>query len=114
MALLAPRSSLRPAISSVGNRKPESRSLVHLALGPDASPMALDDAGNGCQPDAGSLEVARIVQALKRLEQLVGIRHVEARTVVPYPQDPFPIFIERRPEFDACRRSLRSIFPRVF
>ena len=44
--------------------------------------VAADHPRTGGEPDAGALEVARGVQALKRAEQLVCILHVEAGAVV--------------------------------
>ena len=54
------------------------------ALGPDPAAVAADDALHDRQPDAGALEVAGGVQALERLEQLVGVAHVEPGAVVAH------------------------------
>src|SRR6267378_7567432 len=63
-------------------REEEHRSLADFRFGPDASPMPVHDALNGRQPDAGAGVLACGMQALKRAEELVGIGHLEARSVV--------------------------------
>lgn len=51
--------------------------------------MALDDPAHAGQTDAGALEFFHSVQALKHTEQLVGVLHVEAHTVVTDVDDNF-------------------------
>ena len=46
--------------------------------------MALDDALDDRQPDAGSREFARIVQPLERTKHARGVLHVESRAVVAH------------------------------
>ena len=46
--------------------------------------MSFDDALNGSQSYAGPFKLSRPMQTLKHTEQLVGILHVEARSVVPH------------------------------
>ena len=44
--------------------------------------MAVDDPLHNCQADPRPLELSVGVQALKRVEHLVGMAHVEARTII--------------------------------
>src|SRR3990170_1690696 len=53
------------------------------SLRPYPAAMPADDALDRSQPDPGSLKFRRAVQALKRLEKLARIFHVEPRPVVP-------------------------------
>ena len=55
---------------SGGEREVEPRAAIRLSFRPDASPMPPDDALNGRQPDAGSLELFARMQTLKDAEQL--------------------------------------------
>ena len=50
--------------------------------------MAADDALNGCEADAGALELGRAVQALERSEELVRVSLIEADAVVADEEDP--------------------------
>ena len=50
----------------------------------DVATVALDDAVHRRESDAGAFEFAGLVQTLERLEQLVGVGHVEADTVVTH------------------------------
>ena len=52
------------------------------SFGPDAAAMAVDDPLHNCQADSRPLEFSVGVQPLKRLEHLVGMAHVEARTII--------------------------------
>src|SRR3989338_9132525 len=79
-------------------RKPERRPLAHLSLGADVPAVALHCAGDRGEADAGAGEVARVVQALEGLEQLVGEAHVEAGAVVSH--DEFRAAVLRRLTFE--------------
>ena len=46
--------------------------------------MAMNDALNRCQSDAGSFELVGAMQPLKYAEKLVDVSHVEPNTVVPH------------------------------
>ena len=89
----------QPAGSSKKNVAPRSG----LALGPDAAAVALDDAVDGGQTDAGPLELGRLVQALERREEAVGVLHVEAGAVVAH--------VERGPAPSAARARPRCAPP---
>ena len=53
-------------------------------FGSDCSAMAMNDALDGCEAYAGAFELVSPVQPLEDTEQLVGILHVEADTIVFY------------------------------
>src|SRR5262245_42575535 len=65
-----------------GQREVEGRALFRRGVGPDAAAVAADDALRGGEADAGALELLDGMQALEWAEELVGIRQVEAGTVV--------------------------------
>ena len=44
--------------------------MIDLAFGPDATAVTFHDPRDGRQPDASALELAGVVQALKRIELL--------------------------------------------
>src|SRR4030067_3062358 len=60
----------------------EGGSPVDLAFHPDASTVAMDDALNDGQPDAGAFVLIRAVQPLEDSEEFVDIGHVETYAVV--------------------------------
>src|SRR3989454_6337151 len=61
----------------------ERRPAVHRSLRPHAAAMAVHDALHRGESYARALELDGRVEALERAEQLLGVRHVEARAVVP-------------------------------
>src|SRR6187549_2245134 len=65
---------------------------------------------NGREAHAGALEFTSAVEALKCLEQLVGVLHVEARTVVADRVNDVSVFIAARRNFDlGCLAQLRVL-----
>src|SRR5882672_5774556 len=62
----------------------ENGAVAHLALGPDAPAVTVDDALHRREPDPGSRVVAHRVQSLKSPEELVDIPHVEPGAVVAH------------------------------
>src|SRR5262245_25608028 len=66
----------------VHQREVEGRPGAGQPIGPDPAAVALRDPCDGGEPDAGARELGLGVKALEYAEQLVAIRHVEARTVV--------------------------------
>src|SRR5687768_2968659 len=66
----------------LSEREEERGALADLTVGPDRAAVALDDPLDRGQTDAGALELARRVQALKGCEHLRGLRGVETRAVV--------------------------------
>ncbi len=65
-----------------GESKIESGAFADLALGPDATAMALDDALDNGQTHAGAFVALAAVQALKRAEQIAAITLVKPNPVV--------------------------------
>src|SRR6185369_16546083 len=76
-------------------RKVECRALIHRGFGPDTAAVALDDTLHDCQTDAGTCEILCAMQPLKHVEQLVGILHVEADTVVADQEDLLVAYLAR-------------------
>lgn len=66
----------------VGKSEKESRTLIGLGLGPDATAVAMDDPLHDGQADAGSLILVGEMESLKHAEQLVGIAHIKAHAIV--------------------------------
>ena len=60
------------------------RAFFGFRLRPDAPAVTVDDALDGCQPDAGAGKFTRRVQALERAEEFVCVRHIEASAVIFY------------------------------
>src|SRR3546814_1097065 len=60
----------------------EGGALAYLAGRPQAPAVLVDDPLNGGEADAGSGKLAGVVQALKGAKELVGMCHVETRSVV--------------------------------
>ena len=58
--------------------------VIDGALGPDFTPMAVNDPLHGCQTDARATKLALIVQTLEGLEQITRVRHVKTRAVVAH------------------------------
>ena len=57
--------------------------MVDRPLCPHAPTMPLHDSLDDRQTDAGALELLGAVEPLEDAEQLVGVFHLESRTVVP-------------------------------
>src|SRR5882724_13287645 len=72
---------------AAGEREVEGRALINLAVRPDVAAVATHDALDGCEAYAGSLEFPHRVQSLEHAEQLGGIGHVEADSVVAHEVD---------------------------
>src|SRR5690554_5585465 len=77
----------RPAtgfLQLLGQREVERRALANRALREHLPAVALDDAPEGSQADAGALVVLGGVQAREGREQLARVLHVEADAVVAH------------------------------
>ena len=61
-----------------GKRKVEGRAFTHLAFSPNPAAMAVDDALDNGQAQAGANEFPAKMQALEYLKQSVGIIFVKA------------------------------------
>src|SRR5215212_5013992 len=68
-------------------REVEGCPLAHVALRPDPAAVPVDDARHRRQPYARPLKLVLPVQPLESPEQLVRVRLVEARPVVPHVVD---------------------------
>src|SRR5437867_1571095 len=65
-------------------REVDRGAFLDLSFGPDASAMPLDDSLYGGKPYAHAWKLREFVQPLEGREQLVHIRHVEARAIVSH------------------------------
>src|SRR6266496_1340612 len=65
-----------------GNRKVKRRAAVHCAFRPGSSAVAMNDALDARQTNAGPLELLLAVQPLKHAEQFFGILRIETDAVV--------------------------------
>src|SRR5690606_9520934 len=65
----------------------EGRTLVLLAGCTDLATMPAHDPVHDGQPDARARKIARRVQSLKRLEELIGMLHPKSRPVVAQGED---------------------------
>src|SRR5690348_2230263 len=68
-------------------REMKRRSVAGLTLRPCVAAVSANDAPHGREADAGALELAHAVQALKRREQLPRVARVEADAVVAHEID---------------------------
>src|SRR5712691_1837175 len=93
-------------------REEEHGSLADFPLGPDAPPMPVHDALHGREPDAGPGIFGCGMQALERAEKLVGIGHVEARSVVADKKGRASAILQGA-DFDSGLGRLRGELPRV-
>src|SRR5882762_7553162 len=93
-------------------REEEDGPLADFRFGPDASAVPVYDALHGREPDAGSGVFVRGMQALKRAEELVGIGHLETRTVVADKIGRASAILQGT-DFDAGLGRLRGELPRV-
>jgi hypothetical protein len=62
--------------------KKESRAFVYFTFRPNLSTVLPDNALNGRQSHASTLEVLGPVKTLEDAEQLVGVSFVEARAII--------------------------------
>src|SRR3989449_10318291 len=90
----------------------ERRPAVHRSLRPDTAAMPVHDALHRGEPHARALELRGRVEALERAEQLVGVRHVEPRAVVPDEAGALPVALVYA-ELDARAGVLPGVLPRV-
>src|SRR5436190_1105412 len=74
--------TIRRSCMGLREREVEGGAGAGASVGPDPAAVALGDARDGGQPDAGAGELGLGVQALEHAEQLVAVRHVEAGAVV--------------------------------
>src|ERR1700722_14351698 len=70
--------------AGAGQGELDGRAASDLAFGPDATAVARDDPLHGGQADAGAGKLGLVVKALEGSEELLGVSHVEAGTVVAH------------------------------
>src|SRR5256885_11107201 len=92
--------------------KIKSRALPHRAFRPDTAPVPTNDAFDGGQADARALEFLVGMKALESPEELAGVSHVEARSVVSYEIGRCAV-LSVDPELDPGPGALAGKFPRV-
>src|SRR5438445_9608710 len=90
----------------------ERRATIDGGLGPDPTAVPGDNAADGGQAHAGTLEFGRGVQTLEHPKQLVRVLHVEAGPVVPDQEDPLSVPSDRC-EFDPGPRLVCGVLPTV-
>src|SRR5882724_4114269 len=90
----------------------ECRAAVDFALSPDLPAMPANDALNCRQPDSGSLEFLRGMQALKDAEQLGREGGIKAGPIIGYEKNVVPVFV-RDADFDPCIDAFAAELPRV-
>src|SRR3546814_3920742 len=90
----------------------EGGALAYLAGRPQAPAVLVDDPLNGGEADAGSGKLAGVVQALKGAKELVGMCHVETRSVVADEIGVLPL-VAAAAELDAGRRAPGGELPGV-
>src|SRR5207249_3230183 len=79
-----PRRRRAPSrLPSTPEREVERRAVIDLAFGTDLTVVSPHDTLDRGQTDPGTLELAWRVEALERAKELIGVGHVEARSVVP-------------------------------
>src|SRR6266516_2675332 len=112
MGLFADRPFVGGLLRGERKREEEDGALADLRFGPDAPAVAVHDALHGREPDAGAGIFGCGMKALKRAEKLVGIGHVEARSVVADKKGRAPAILQGA-DFDAGLGRLRGELPRV-
>src|SRR5258706_15568161 len=70
--------------SSASQRKVERSALIDGRFNPDFAAVARDNSLHNRQADSGAFKLRLLVQSLKRWEELIGVRHIEAGSVVPH------------------------------
>src|SRR5439155_12198276 len=93
--------------------KKESRFLIGLALAPNPSAMAMDDAMDGSQADAMPAKFVAGMETLKWGKQFVGVGHVVPYTIVADKEDGRGLMFDAS-EFDARVRCFGGEFPGIF
>ena len=70
-------------------REEEACTLVHRRPGPDAAPVAGNNAGDRRKTDAGAFKLGCLMQALERREKLPRAFHIETRSVISHAKNSF-------------------------
>src|SRR5205807_424797 len=80
-------------------RKVKGGAAIHLRFRPDLAPVAVYNALHGGQPYARPRIILSVVQALKRLEEFLGVDHIKSRSIIPNKKGFLPL-MNRLVEFD--------------
>src|ERR1700753_2363887 len=67
-----------------GEREEKCRAALDLAVGPDPSAVALDDAPRRREADAGAIENRRRVETREDAEEVLGVDGMEAGAIVAH------------------------------
>src|SRR5690349_835812 len=93
-------------------RKIKRGALVEGAPGPDAAAVAVDDALDGCQADAGALKLALVMEFLEQAEQPVSVGWIKSDAVIAHKKTGFGA--SSKSKFDEGVWVPGSEFPGVF
>src|SRR5947209_7609961 len=101
-----------PISISVRQREIENRSFSGLPFAPGLPSVPMHNPLHRCQADAMAFILMGRMQTLERSEQLVGVLHVEAHSVVPHEKRRFA---PRRSaaKFNSRRVMLARKLPRI-
>src|SRR5712664_1236274 len=83
------------------------RPFIEFAFGPDPPAVALDHAPHRGKADTDALEFILTVQALKCVEQLFPVAHVEPHAVVAHEERLLPVVRGLYPDLDPRLRLSR-------
>src|SRR5258708_18935105 len=87
--------------------KIECRPLIALSFAPYPPAVALDHAPHGGKADSDALEFVLAVQALKYVEKLFPVAHVEPHAVVAHEEHRLAVVRSLRSDFDLRLRLSR-------
>ena len=80
-------------ISSARQCEIKGSSFVHFGFSPDAAAVALDDALNDGEADAGAFKLLDGVQPLKNTKEIFRVAHIETGAVVANEKYSFPVLL---------------------
>src|SRR5437016_6493608 len=96
-----------------GQREVEGGSAIDGRFRPDLTAMAMNDALNGRQPDAGAWELRLRMQPLEGTEQFAGVLRIETGAIVAHVVHVAPLAIRASSEGDMRLLARAREFPRV-
>src|SRR5882724_4806668 len=110
---LPPAGSVAPRpSSSASQREIECSALIDGRFNPDSAAVARDNSLHNRQADSGAFKLRILVQSLKRCEELIGVRHIEAGSVVTHVVNSFA-FLVFLAELDAGVGLPCCVLPRI-
>ena len=98
------------SVGKSGQREKESGPFVHLALSPGPARMAFDNAPDVGQPEACPFKFFAAMQALEKAEELLGLAHVEAGSIVLDEKNELVVRIIQAADFNSRPLPVTSIF----